>query len=120
MTSAEYLNLFVYFNFCVVTVTLVLRRLMLNNNGTRTSAAQRALMVWLSHAWLYFAVATTIRLFFNYRTPTLFMSTLGSAVYLHAFGTLALDAYYHLKRHGYWAKLAQRLHRSGDTIEPNA
>lgn len=118
MTSAEYLNLLVYFNFCVVTVTLVLRRLMLNNNGTRTSAAQRALMVWLSHAWLYFAVATTIRLFFNY--PTLFMSTWGSAVYLHAFGTLALDAYYHLKRHGYWAKLAQRLRGKGVQREPNA
>ena len=100
-----YLNALIYFNFAVATVALVLRWLALNKNGNRTSAGQRAMFVWVAYIWLFYFVSTVLRLFFDYRAPTLFMSAWSSAIYLHALGSMAMDSYYHLRRAGYWKRL---------------
>ena len=101
MTAVTILNLLVYVNFMVATVALVVRWLALNNNGNRQQAGQWAMFVWIAHVWLFFTVSTILRVFFAYSRPTLFMSMWASAVNLHALGALAMDGYYHLKRHNY-------------------
>ncbi len=107
MTGSEYLSWLVYFNFAVASAALWLRWLALNNNGNRTNAGQMAMFIWVAHVWLFYAVSGARRLFFDLHTPSLFMSAWASALLLHALGALAMDAYYHLKRHGYWERYKQ-------------
>lgn len=104
MTGSEYLSLLVYFNFMVASVAVALRWLALNNNGNRTHAGQWAMFVWIAHVWVFYGVSASRRLFFDMHNLSLFMSAWGSALLLHALGALAMDAYYHLKRHGFWER----------------
>lgn len=110
MTAVTILNLLTYANFTVATVALVVRWLALNNNGNRYSAGQYVMFVWVCHVWLFFAVSTILRAFFDYSRPTLFMSVWSGAVYFHAIGALAMDGYYHLKRSDYRPRLHRRPH----------
>ena len=105
--AVVYLNTLIYFNFVVATVALILRYLALYHNGNRTSAGQRAMFVWVAHIWLFYCVSTVLRLLFDYRGPTVFMSAWSSAIYLHALGSMAMDSYYHLQRVGYWKRLCR-------------
>ena len=105
MPGNEYLSLLVYFNTMVATVAVVLRFLALYNNGNRNQAGQWAMFTWIAHVWIFYLVSTVRRSIFDIQAPSLFMSAWASALLLHALGTLAMDAYYHLKRAGYWARL---------------
>lgn len=108
MTGSEYLSLLVYFNFIIASVALWLRWLALHNNGNRTHAGQWTMFIWVAHVWFFYGISGARRLFFDMHAPSLFMSTWASALLLHALGALAMDAYYHLKRHNYWERYKQK------------
>lgn len=110
MTGTQYLSLLVYFNTVVATGALVLRYLALYNNGNRQQAGQWAMFAWISHVWLFYLVSTIRHSVFDLQSPSLFMSAWASALLLHALGVLAMDAYYHLKKHGYWERLRKGTH----------
>lgn len=99
--TVTYLNLLVYLNFIIVSFAVVIRWLTMRSETTSRNAGQIAMLIWLCHSWMFFAVGVMLRLLGLYTHPTLLMSAWGSAVYIHATGALAMDGYYHLKRSRY-------------------